>query len=59
MLYWGHHVSDMVYESTDRDGFSKIGPYATELFFGSNEGSLGRPRLSFSSPGYLPAILFS
>jgi hypothetical protein len=23
MWYWGHHVSDMVYESPDKDGFSK------------------------------------
>jgi hypothetical protein len=25
MRYCGHHVSDMVYESPDKDGFSKIG----------------------------------
>jgi hypothetical protein len=25
MRYCGHHVSDMVYESADKDGFSKIG----------------------------------
>ena len=24
--FWGHHVSDMVYESPEKDGFSKIGP---------------------------------
>jgi hypothetical protein len=60
MRYWGHHVSDMVYESPDKDGFSKIGPYATGSYsLVLRRGSLGRPRLSFSSPGYLPVILFS
>jgi hypothetical protein len=27
MWYWGHYVSDMVYESPDKDGFSKIGSF--------------------------------
>ena len=50
-------MSDMVYESPDKDGF---GPYATDSYsLVLRRGSLGRPRLSFSSSGYLPAILFS
>jgi hypothetical protein len=53
-------VSDMVYKSHDKDGFSKIGPYATDSYsLVLWRGSLGRPHLSFSSPGYLPVILFS
>jgi hypothetical protein len=26
-------MSDIVYESPDKDGFSKIGPYATDSYF--------------------------
>ena len=32
MRYWGHHMSDIVYESPDKDGFSKIEPYATDSY---------------------------
>ena len=32
MRYWGHHMSDIVYESPDKDGFSNIGPYATDSY---------------------------
>ena len=52
-------MSNMVYESPDKDDFPRLDLNARQLFFGSKEGSLGRPRLSFSSSGYLPAILFS
>ena len=30
MWYWGHYVSDMVYESPDKDGFPlPVGPEIT------------------------------
>jgi hypothetical protein len=52
-------VSNMVYESPDKDDFPRLDLNARQLFFGSKEGSLGRPHLTIASPGYLHIILFS
>jgi hypothetical protein len=52
-------VSDMVYKSHDKDGFSKIGPYATDSYsLVLWRGSLGRPHLSFSSLDIFPSFYF-